>query len=73
MIFSLSEAQGTIDLPAANGVFSLDSPLPSSITNYLEQVILVNQNGDTLVNQNGDTLVANVLRSARVNVITLGE
>lgn len=72
MIITLPPAPGRIELPPAKTSISLDSPLRTTITNYQDLVVLVNQNGDTLVNQNGDTLVAFITRSARTNVIILG-
>jgi hypothetical protein len=72
MIITLPPAVRTIRLAPAKTYISLDSPLRTTITNYRDLLILVNQNGDTLVNQNGDALAAIFVRSARTNVINLG-
>lgn len=72
MIIALGAAYSRIRLPADRTKISLDSPLSTTITNYIEAVVLVNQDGDTLVNQNADTLVVGVVRSARTNVVHLG-
>ena len=72
MIFSLSSAVSTVDLPSSEVVIELAAPPLSNLTNYQDAVFLVDHEGDFLVNQDGDFLIYYETIATRTNIVDLG-